>query len=90
MAKITIGRVLNKLTDSVTVAQGDAGEAWPVLNQAQLVPVGYDYIGLSYDVSNPELLTQITYRSGGSSGTLLATVTLAYDSNNNLTSVTRV
>jgi hypothetical protein len=42
---------------------------------------------MSYTGSN---LTSITYKTGGSSGTVVATLTLAYDGSNNLTSVTKV
>jgi hypothetical protein len=47
----------------------------------------HDYVGMSYTGSN---LTSITYKTGGSSGTVVATLTLAYDGSNNLTSVTKV
>lgn len=46
----------------------------------------HDYIGLTYTGSN---LTGVVYKSGGASGTTVATLTLAYDGNNNLTSVTK-
>lgn len=40
-----------------------------------LVPANYDYISLGYTGSN---LTTVVYKSGGSGGTTLATLTLAY------------
>jgi hypothetical protein len=46
----------------------------------------YDYISCSYTGSN---LTGVVYKTGGSSGTSVATLTLAYDGSNNLTSVTK-
>jgi hypothetical protein len=46
----------------------------------------YDYISCSYTGSN---LTGVVYKSGGSSGTTVATLTLAYDGSSNLTSVTK-
>lgn len=46
----------------------------------------YDYISCSYTGSN---LTGVVYKSGGSSGTTVATLTLTYDGSNNLTSVTK-
>ena len=46
----------------------------------------YDYISLSYTGSN---LTGVAYKQGGSGGLTVATLTLAYDGSNNLTSVTR-
>jgi hypothetical protein len=45
----------------------------------------YDYVSLSYSGSN---LTGVTYRTGGSSGSVVATLTLAY-SGSNLVSVTK-
>ena len=49
------------------------------------IPV-HDYIGLSYAGSN---LTGVVYKTGGSGGTTVATLTLAY-SGGNLTSVTKI
>lgn len=46
----------------------------------------YDYISCSYTGNN---LTGVVYKSGGSSGTTVATLTLGYDGSNNLTSVTK-
>jgi len=46
----------------------------------------HDYIGLTYSGSD---LTGVTYKTGGSGGTTVATLVLAYDGNSNLTSVTK-
>jgi hypothetical protein len=46
----------------------------------------HDYIDLSYTGSN---LTGVVYKTGGSGGTTVATLTLTYDGNDNLTSVTK-
>ncbi len=46
----------------------------------------YDYEQLVYTGSN---LTSVIFKSGGSGGTTVATLTLAYDGSNNLTSVTK-
>lgn len=46
----------------------------------------YDYISLSYTGSN---LTGVVYKTGGSGGTTVATLTLGYDGSDNLTSVTK-
>jgi hypothetical protein len=46
----------------------------------------HDYIDLSYTGSN---LTGVVYKTGGASGTTVATLTLVYDGNDNLTSVTK-
>jgi hypothetical protein len=47
---------------------------------------GHDHISLSYTASN---LTGVVYRRGGASGTIVATLTLAYDGGNNLISVAK-
>ena len=46
----------------------------------------HDYISMSYTGSD---LTGVVYKSGGSSGTTVATLTLAYDGSSNLTSITK-
>lgn len=46
----------------------------------------HDYIALSYTGSN---LTGVVYKTGGSNGTTVATLTLTYDGSNNLTSITK-
>ena len=50
------------------------------------VPV-HDFIQNNYNASNQ--LTSVVYKQGGSSGTTVATLTLAYDGSGNLTSITR-
>jgi len=52
-----------------------------------LVPSGYDYIALSYTGDN---LTGVEYKEGGISGTVVASLTLVYDSNDNITSITKI
>lgn len=52
---------------------------------------GYDYIALTYVAAGNgvgEIETAV-FKSGGSGGTTIATLTLAYDANNNLSSVTK-
>jgi hypothetical protein len=57
-----------------------------VLNLTQLIPYVYDYISLSYTGNN---LTTVVYKTGGASGTTIATLALTYDGSNNLLTVTR-
>ena len=56
-----------------------------VVSLSPLVPERYDYISLAYTGDN---VTTVVYKSGGASGTTVATLTLAY-SGSNLTSVTK-
>lgn len=89
MAKILIGRKLNQTTDSVTAKQGDAGAAgWPVKDLNKLVPTEYDYVSLTY-VGATDNIDTVTYKTGGAGGTTVATLTLTYDGNDRITSVTR-
>jgi archaellum component FlaC len=53
-----------------------------------LVPETYDYIDLAYVGATTDIQT-VTYKTGGALGTTVATLTLAYDGSNRLTSVTR-
>ena len=46
----------------------------------------HDYISLGYTDGN---LTNVTYKQGGSSGTTVGSLTLTYDGNGNLSSVTK-
>lgn len=46
----------------------------------------HDFIALTYTGNN---LTGVVYKEGGSGGATVATLVLAYDGNNNLTSVTK-
>jgi len=51
-----------------------------------LVPSVFDYIALSYTTGN---LTQAVYKNGGAGGTVVSTLDIAYDVDNNIISVTR-
>lgn len=69
MAKILIGRVLDKSQDSVATYE-----------KHTLVDEEFDYIGVAYPSTGVEVYT---YRNGGSppsSGTIVATVTVTYAS----------
>ncbi|AGH57678.1 hypothetical protein CPKG_00047 [Cyanophage KBS-S-2A] len=61
------------------------GTPLPVALTGLEIPA-HDYIDLSYTGSN---LTSVVYKDGGSGGTTVATLTLAYDGNDNLISVTK-
>lgn len=70
-----------------TVNQGAAGATpWPVLSINSLIPVAYDYVALSPTGTNP---TTVVYKTGGAGGTTVATLTLTYDANNNVQTVTK-
>lgn len=56
-----------------------------------LVPEQYDYIALTYVTAGNGIgeVETAEYRSGGAGGSTVATLTLAYDANNQLSTVTR-
>jgi hypothetical protein len=65
----------------VFIGGGDA-----VAREGLEIPT-HDYIVNTYDSAN-NLLTA-TYKRGGSSGKIVATLAMTYDGNNNLLTVTR-
>lgn len=78
-----------QITGPVTVSnevevKNDSGNPVPTI-QGLEIPA-HDYISMTYTGSN---LTGVVYKDGGSGGTTVATLTLAYDVNDNLTSVTK-
>lgn len=56
-----------------------------------LVPEEFDYIQLTYVTAGNGAgeIETVVYKDGGSGGTTVATLTLAYDSSDRLSSVTR-
>jgi hypothetical protein len=58
----------------------------PVVTTAGLAIPEHDYIALSYSTGN---LTGLVYKTGGASGSTVATLTLTYDGSGNLLTVTR-
>ncbi len=83
MARITVGRVLDSTTDSVTVEPGAAPLQVKELNV--LVPEEFDHLTLAYTTGD---LTSVVYRTGGAGGSIVATLTLVYTLGD-LTSVAR-
>jgi len=84
----TIVKLVNTLDQQVNPAtedkQDDLVAQLQILNS--LTPSVYDYISLSYTGSN---LTGVVFKTGGSGGTVVSTLTLGYDGSDNLISVTK-
>lgn len=59
----------------------------PIITMADLNTPLHDYVACTYTGSN---LTQLTYRAGGASGSIVATITIGYDGSNRVTSITKV
>lgn len=56
-----------------------------------LVPFAFDYVSMTYVAAGNGLgqVQTATYKTGGAAGTTVATLTLAYDASNNISSVTK-
>lgn len=76
----TLGQFVREIRDSLT----GGGNPIPVVTGLEIPE--HDYIALSYTGGN---LTGVAYKTNGSSGTTVATLTLAYDGSGNLTSVAK-
>ena len=75
VSDIEIGAVEIKDHDSDTRVEVDSNNRLTAIDMGQLVPKEYDYIALSYTDDD---LTGVVYKTGGSGGTTVATLTLAY------------
>lgn len=79
------------LVDAVRVHKPDTpSELNDLYFPAPVVPgleiPSHDYVGCTYTDGN---LTGVVYKTGGSGGTTVATLTLVYDGSDNLISVTK-
>lgn len=81
---VDIGNATLSVTADGVEIKNDAGNPIPTIEGLSIPK--HDYISLGYTGSN---LTSVVYKTGGSGGTTVATLTLAYDGSSNLTSVTK-
>lgn len=86
---VDIGGAEISIPGEITVSneveiKNDSGNPVPVVTGLEIPE--HDYIALSYTAGN---LTGVVYKTGGSGGTTVATLTLAYDGSGNLTSVAK-
>lgn len=81
---VNIGGATLSLTAEGIVVSNTA--ATPVPTIEGLAIPEHDYVGMTYTGDN---LTGVVYKTGGANGTVVATLTLAYDGSNNLTSITK-
>ena len=81
---VNIGSATLSVTADGVEIKNDSGNPIPTI-QGLEIPA-HDYVSMTYTGSN---LTGVVYKDGGSGGTTVATLTLAYDGNSNLTSVTK-
>lgn len=78
-------RIINGEQYDAFLVRGDiTGAPLPITTGLGVPP--HDYISLGYSSGN---LTSVVYRNGGASGTIVTTLALTYDANDNLLTVTR-
>lgn len=81
------GAIINPASGIVSGGTTDVNVTNTVDTLTGLSIPEHDHIALTYTGSN---LTGVVYKTGGATGTTVATLTLTYDGSNNLTSVTKV
>lgn len=91
MADKTVPFAANTLAKLVDMGDGTHAErvavGGTVATLEGLSIPAHDYVGMTYDAAGN--VSSVTYKTGGSAGTTVATLTLAYDASGNLTSVTK-
>ncbi len=80
-------RSVNGVEAKAVIPYGYTGTALTPIPPA-LIDVAYDYIGWSSADANGNYQT-MTFKTGGSAGTTVRTLSLTYDASSNLTSITR-
>ena len=88
---LEIGAVEIKNATTDDRATVDTNGNLSVINEASLVPEEYNYIALTYVAAGNGVgeVETATYKTGGSGGSTVATLTLTYDASNRVASVTR-
>lgn len=81
---VDIGSATLSVTADGVEIKNDSGNPIPTIDGLSIPE--HDHIALTYTGTN---LTGVVYKTGGSGGTTVATLTLAYDGSDNLTSVTK-
>jgi len=68
----------------------EASNSLGINNVADLVKEPYDYIALTYVAAGNGAgeIETVTYRNGGSGGTIVATLTLTYDASDRIADIT--
>ena len=69
------------------VSSFDIATAIPVFTINTLIPDSFDYVSCTYDANDN--MTQAVFKTGGSTGTTVATLNMTYDANDNLSTVTK-
>ena len=86
MSNVVGSGISRHLIDSDGDPVDDAAGHLKTITSNSLVPSEYDYISLSYNADNN--LETVVYKTGGSGGTPVATLTLVYV-DGNLSTITK-
>lgn len=88
---IEIGAVEIKNHDSDVRAEVDTDHRLTIRDYSKLVPEAYDYMLLTYVAAGNGAgeIETVTYKTGGSGGSTVALLTLTYDANNEILTVTK-
>jgi len=88
-----MSKTISSLDGNQTLQHGfdDAAQAHRFVDVGALIPTEYDHIALTYVTAGNGVgeIETVTYKTGGPSGTTVATLTLTYDADNKLNSVSR-
>lgn len=73
------------------IEAGDNEPAVRVINFANFIQTSYDYIALTYVSAGNGAgeIETVTYKSGGSSGTTIATLTITYNGDDKIETITK-
>ena len=74
------------LAQSEALERNSLGSRYNVTNMNSLVTEKFDYISTTY---TDGLLTTVVYKSGGSSGTTVATLTITYTADDCVETITK-
>ena len=85
-ATTALQQVTTTVVGNKTLLDCSATVGTLTVNFPGLIDFDYDYVLLGYTGMN---MTTATFKTGGSGGTTVATLTMTYDGNNNMTSVTK-
>lgn len=81
----------NQVIRAQALDLSDGTTAQRSVNVASLISEPYDFIQLTYVTAGNGIgeIETVVYKQGGSGGTTVATLTLTYDANDNLETITR-
>lgn len=92
LGEVSATPTTNSIADRLkTIASNQLPNGHNVIQTNVLVPDNFDYIALTYVAAGNGAgeVETATYKTGGALGTTVATLTIAYDANNEISSITK-